>query len=33
VLTPHIADATPGAEAALIAHCAGVVLDVLNETS
>ena len=22
VLTPHIADATPGAEAALIAHCA-----------
>jgi lactate dehydrogenase-like 2-hydroxyacid dehydrogenase len=33
VLTPHIADATPGAEAALIAHCARVVLDVLNETS
>ena len=33
VLTPHIADATPGAEAALIAHCAGVVLTVLQETS
>ena len=33
VLTPHIADATPGAEAALIAHCAGVVLDVLNKTT
>jgi phosphoglycerate dehydrogenase-like enzyme len=29
VLTPHIADATPGAEAALIAHCARVVLDTL----
>ncbi|MCX6391693.1 MAG: D-glycerate dehydrogenase [Actinobacteria bacterium] len=30
VLTPHIADATPGAEAALIAHCARVVLDTLD---
>jgi lactate dehydrogenase-like 2-hydroxyacid dehydrogenase len=30
VLTPHIADATPGAEAALIAHCARVVLDQLD---
>ncbi|MGI9188430.1 MAG: 2-hydroxyacid dehydrogenase [Gaiellales bacterium] len=30
VLTPHIADATPGAEAALIAHCARVVLDALD---
>lgn len=29
VLTPHIADATPGAEAALVAHCARVVLDTL----
>jgi phosphoglycerate dehydrogenase-like enzyme len=32
VLTPHIADATPAAEAALIAHCARVVLDVLDAT-
>ncbi len=31
VLTPHIADATPGAEAALVAHCAGVVLRVLEQ--
>jgi phosphoglycerate dehydrogenase-like enzyme len=30
VLTPHIADATPGAEVALIAHCARVVLDTLD---
>ena len=30
VLTPHIADATPGAEAALVAHCARVVLDALD---
>jgi len=30
VLTPHIADATPGAEAALVAHCAAEVLDVLD---
>ena len=30
VLTPHIADATPGAEAALVAHCAQVVLDALD---
>ena len=29
VLTPHNADATPGAEAALVAHCSRVVLDVL----
>ena len=32
VLTPHIADATPAAEAALIAYCARVVLDVLDAT-
>jgi phosphoglycerate dehydrogenase-like enzyme len=32
VLTPHIADATPGAEAALIAHCARVVLQTLAFT-
>ena len=30
VLTPHIADATPGAEAALIAHCAADVLAALD---
>ena len=30
VLTPHVADATPGAEAALIAHCARIVLDTLD---
>lgn len=30
VLTPHIADATPGAEAALVAHCAQVALDALD---
>ena len=32
VLTPHMADATPGAEAALIAHCARVVLDTLDRS-
>ncbi len=30
VLTPHIADATPGAEAALIGHCAAEVLAALD---
>ncbi|MFM7246437.1 MAG: NAD(P)-dependent oxidoreductase, partial [Actinomycetota bacterium] len=30
VLTPHVADATPGAEAALIAHCAAEALALLD---
>lgn len=30
VLTPHVADATPGAEAALIAHCAAAALALLD---
>jgi lactate dehydrogenase-like 2-hydroxyacid dehydrogenase len=30
VLTPHVADATPGAEAALVAHCAAEALAVLD---
>ncbi|MGA0121717.1 MAG: 2-hydroxyacid dehydrogenase [Gaiellales bacterium] len=30
VLTPHVADATPGAEAALIAHCAAELLALLD---
>ncbi len=30
VLTPHVADATPGAEAALVAHCAAEVLALLD---
>ncbi len=32
VLTPHIADATPGAEAALVAHCAAEVLAALDRS-
>lgn len=32
VLTPHNADATPGAEAALLGHCARVVLETLDAT-
>lgn len=31
VLTPHIADATPGAEAVLVAHCVAVALATLDQ--